>query len=181
MRVFAALPIPSEIKEEIAAINKSIKKLYSDLKIVDIPRIHITLHFFGGISGDEYEVLADLWENQTLKVPVIKTVCGSIDFFPLSGKPRVIYLDLKEGSNQIISYRERLEKLLTEAGFKKDEKIFKPHITLARNKYVYIDRSELQQFVIPDREFVLDRLVLYQSVLHREGPEYKPLKTVYFE
>ncbi|NOY09264.1 MAG: RNA 2',3'-cyclic phosphodiesterase [Spirochaetes bacterium] len=181
MRVFAALPIPSEIKEEIAAVNKSIKKLYSDLKIVDILKMHITLHFFGGISDNEYQVLADLWGNKTLKIPVIKTACGSIDFFPPSGKPRVIYLDLNKGSGQIISYRERLEKLLTEAGFKKDEKIFKPHITLARNKFVYIDRCKLQKLVIPEREFVLDRLVLYQSVLHREGPEYKPLKTVYFE
>ncbi len=181
MRVFAALPIPSKIKEEIAVITRSIKKLYSDLKIVDILRMHITLHFFGGISDNEYDALADLWENQTLKIPVIKTAYGSIDFFPPSGKPRVIFLDLKEGSSRIVSYRERLEKLLTEAGFKKDEKIFKPHITLARNKYVYIDRSELQRLVIPEREFVLDRLVLYQSVLHREGPEYKPLKTVYFK
>lgn len=181
MRVFLALPLPEETKTILKSINKKIKKLYSELKFVNTENMHITMHFFGELPDYNVEELKRILENPALKVPVIKSECGSLDFFPSSGKPRVIYINLQEGGDFISQYQNKLEDMLEDAGFKREQKVFKPHMTLARNKYLFIDRHKLRELTISDGPFFIDRLVLYKSILHKHGPEYISLKTVYFK
>lgn len=181
MRVFLALPLSEESKTVLESINKNIKKLYSELKFVNAENMHMTLHFFGELPDHKVEQLKTVLENPLLKIPVIRVEYGSIGFFPSSGKPRVIYINIKEGGDFISQYQNELESILGEAGFKRDEKAFIPHMTLARNKYMYIDRFKLKELAVPDDKYFIDRLTLYESILHKNGPEYIALKTVLFK
>jgi len=67
----------------------------------------------------------------------------------------------------------------------RDEKPFRPHLTLGRMKY--IDNKEALSNLINSSEGInlppqtVNELLLYESILKPEGPVYQPLKTVRFK
>ena len=181
MRVFAALPIPQEIKDEIAGIGKLIKARYENIKLVETSNIHLTIHFFGELDDNEVRRLYSVMDDKRLVIERVNASLGNIGFFPPRGNPRVIFVDIENGRESIYRFHGVFEELIRDAEFKVENKPFQTHITIARNKSSRISTEELKlKNAYRKLPFVFDRFVLYQSILHRSGPEYIPLRTVMF-
>ncbi len=181
MRVFAALPVPEDVKGEIARIARLIKERYENVKLVENSNIHLTIHFFGEINNEELERLYSIMDDERLVVERLRASLGKIGFFPSRGNPRVIFIDIDEGKERVYKFHGAFEILIKEAGFEIDSRPFQTHITIARNRFARIDTERLRgEDSYKGMSFVFDRFVLYQSVLHRKGPEYIPLRTVMF-
>ena len=70
-------------------------------------------------------------------------------------------------------------------GFEKEERKFRPHLTLARIKYIR-DREVLQEKLAEYRDTVfqkiqVEEIIYYESILRPGGPSYLPLATVPFK
>ncbi len=181
MRVFAALPLPEETRIEVTRVGKLIKRKYENIKLVEKSNIHLTIHFFGEVNDREIEHLYSVMNNEQLVIDRLRASLGKIGFFPSRGNPRVIFIDIEDGKESIYKFHGIFETLIGEAGFKIEKRPFQAHITIARNKSARIDHSELKvEDSYKKISFIFDRFVLYQSILHRNGPEYIPLKTVMF-
>jgi 2'-5' RNA ligase len=182
MRVFIALPLPPPVCVKLKESAEGLKTQYPGLKIVRNEGIHITLFFFGEIPEIAVNTLKTVMDNPALKYPKIKVSLGNWEQFPTRGNPRVIYVDIKEGKEQVLSYFETYRQLIADNGWprKREEKPFVPHITIARNKRERINPQFIKQLKLPDLSFFIDRFVLFQSILKRTGAEYFPLKTIMF-
>ena len=180
MRVFAALPLPDRAVEKLGGLAAELKARYPELKVVKPQGMHVTMVFFGELNQDQILEVMRVMDSPELKVASIQAVMGGVGQFPPKGQPRVIYCPITKGVPEI-SYLYRLYfQLLSNIGSIsiEEQRDFTPHITLARNKGAPIALSEVEEFFRFEFSLILDRLVLYQSILRPQGAEYKVMKTV---
>ncbi|UCF98289.1 MAG: RNA 2',3'-cyclic phosphodiesterase [Spirochaetaceae bacterium] len=195
MRIFAALPLPKQAVEKLEQLTAELKRRYPDLKVVKPHGMHITMVFFGELNQDQVLAIMRIMDNPALKVASIQAIMGGVGQFPPTGRPRVIYCPISKGIPEIghlyrLYYRlvSGIEGLSLEA-----ERDFTPHITLARNRLARlgvahtkagrtregrISLSDVEELFRFEYSLILDRLVLYQSILRPQGAEYKVMKTV---
>lgn len=182
MRVFAALPLPGPIILRLEEAARRLAAGCPGLKIVRPEGMHLTLHFFGEIAEEQAARVGAVMEDPALDLPAIPAALGPFGQFPPRGNPRVIWCGIRRGAEAVADRQRTFRRLIGGAGFPPDpaERPFSPHITLARSGSERIAPGALEELPILSDEFVLDRLVLYQSILSRQGAEYRPLKTVAF-
>jgi len=190
MRVFAALPLPDQAVEKLAKLAAELKARYSDLKVVKPQGMHITMVFFGELNQEQVLEVMRVMDSPELKMASIQAVMGGVGQFPPKGQPRVIYCPIQKGGPEIGHLYRVYQRLVSglEGLSLEEERDFTPHITLARNRGAgkKADRSRAGGIVLSEVEelfrfeysLILDRLVLYQSILRPQGAEYKVIKTV---
>lgn len=78
-----------------------------------------------------------------------------------------------------MSLNNHIFRGLTDAGFKLEERSFRPHVTLGRIKYLK-DISLLESAIEPFKnvnfqEVFISEVILFESILKPSGPVYRPL------
>jgi RNA 2',3'-cyclic 3'-phosphodiesterase len=185
MRVFAALPLPDRAVEKLGKLAEQLKARYPDLKVVKPGGMHVTMIFFGELGQERVLEVMRVMDSPELKVASIRAVMGGVGQFPPKGQPRVIYCPIQKGGPEIGYLYGLYHRLVSgvQGLALEDGRDFTPHITLARSKRERsragrISLSEVQELFRFEYSLILDRLVLYQSILRPQGAEYKVLKTV---
>jgi 2'-5' RNA ligase len=92
--------------------------------------------------------------------------------------PRVLFANIKDGKELQLLASE-IDKRLEKLGFELETRPFKPHLTLARIKFLK-NKKAFYQAVEKYRETLfqavpVNELIFYRSILKPEGPEYKEL------
>ena len=147
-------------------------------KPVRLDQIHFTLQFLGEIS-----------ENKTEKV---KKALGAVGFskfdltivgsgaFPNTRNPKVVWLGVdKDGKERMSRLANDVNEILGAIDLK-NEKPFKPHLTVFRIKNRIGDITE-ELLKSKDTKFgtqLVSQIVLKKSDLSPNGPEYTNLGTV---
>ena len=177
MRIFAGLPLPADTAGEIAVWMRGWPA--AGLKTVERGNLHITLFFFGELTEHQTRKLVEC--VGAVRHPRIEAVLGGIGRFPPGGRPRVFYVSLARGGEQVEAIHRLFVETIAPLGHTGERRSFKPHITCAR---VRRDRSPAPPPSfdgLSGRTFALDRLVLYESRLTPGGPHYHALRTVLFD
>ena len=99
--------------------------------------------------------------------------------FPKLQNPRVIWVGVKEGKEELSRISRNLEEILSRGGFKREERPFHPHLTLgrvksSRNRDSLIKAIESQKGYSAD-SMEVNEIVVMQSLLKPEGAEYSAL------
>jgi 2'-5' RNA ligase len=188
MRVFAALEVPPGVRDGIAGAFSKARSLAPKAKWVATEAMHLTLHFFGEIPEAEIGGFAPVFDDPALRSPAIRAQLGAAGFFPGGGPPRVLWVGLARGVEEIRTFwsrfTERLESLRADGGplrnWAPDSRGFSPHITVARTGAVPLSRHWADEAAVPPGEFLIERCVLFQSILGPAGARYVPMKTIPF-
>lgn len=153
---------------------------YEKINWVNPANVHVTLKFFGDTHTGRIPAI-----NKALTVASIDTEPFSIrladtGIFGSSYKPRVIWFGIQDGG-QIPLLAGRVFTELEKAGWERDRQNFVPHLTVARIKNL-VDKKRFQQVIDRYRgTFIQEERVssfhLYESILHKDGPEYRVIET----
>lgn len=174
MRVFLAIDPPLPIKKKIFRLTETIRNKYSNYSWVKEENYHITLHFFGEVEEDKIENIKAKIEKGIWGVDPFYLYSRSVGVF--SNDKHVLYIDFYR-EKKIEDLAKRLKKIINQKGKKKYH--FIPHLTLARGK-----RSSKQQYFALVKKlkqikininFLVDKIILYQSIITAEKPIYKSL------
>ncbi len=187
VRSFLAFDIPEEMRAELASLIEVLATKADGIKWLKPENIHCTMKFFGDV---EEEVLmgplaAAIEKELAHQAPISLNGVG-IGVFPNWRYPRVIWAGLAGETDAAKSLHARIETALEEFDLKRDSrKSFRLHLTLGRVKSKIKDPELLVSFVEKqvDRAFGkvdVDSLVMYKSVLTKEGPIYTPLRSFSF-
>lgn len=129
MRTFVAVEITDQ------GILNSIKNLQSNLRIdakpVELQNMHFTLLFLGEISEDMAQRVQN--ELKTIQFDSFDISFEGVGAFPKPKSPRVVWIGVKNGAEELVELAKIIEKKLSPLGFKSDKE-FKPHITIFRIK-----------------------------------------------
>ncbi len=177
MRVFFALPVPSAAELVLAQQAERLKHDFPGLKTVKREGLHITLSFFGEVNEQELEDLRGRMTDRLLvRAPIIASLTN-LGQFPTRGNPKIIFCSLGQGAEEVVEFARVFRRVVGN----NQEKRFLPHITLARNKRERLPDGYIRSLPPCKVEFCFDRLVLFQSILKRDGAEYNPLATLVFQ
>src|SRR6185436_17891691 len=176
MRVFLAIDIPEEIRNRLAAMQSELRSAATSARWVAAESAHLTMKFIGEVSDKRREdidaALAGLtWKEFPISVK-------GVGFFPGMRSPRIFWAGLQASSMEGRS--REIDIRMERAGFDREKRAFRPHITLARAKTSRIESSLVkaaEKFAETDfGSFIADRCFLYQSTLKPTGSVYTKLK-----
>ncbi len=175
MRTFVAVEITDQ------GILSSIKNLQSNLRIeakpVELQNMHFTLLFLGEISEDMAQRVQN--ELKTIQFDSFDISFEGVGAFPKPKFPRVVWIGVKNGANQLMELAKIVEEKLSPLGFKSDKE-FKPHITTFRLKNKIGDiTDELSKY--SNEKFgsqKISEIKFKKSVLTPSGPIYSDLQVV---
>lgn len=183
LRLFVAVEIPSGVKEEVGRFGAYLRGRIDGFRWVSPDRFHLTLRFLGEVDRGRIPMLREELARAAGKVEPFDFHLEGAGAFPSADRPRVIWVGVGQGKEQLIRLAGEIEETVRRAGFAPENRPFTPHLTLARAR----ERSggaSIQNALQPegDRYFgqvSCGQVVLMSSLLGRGGPTYTALDSLH--
>lgn len=178
-RLFLAIKIKPE--EKLLSLFNSFTSGFANDKIkwVNIHNLHITLKFFGETEENKITVIDNVILNTINLHQDFEFEISECGVFGSSYQPKVIWLGIKN-TDKLKQLTLNLLSEFEKAGFLSDRQNFVPHLTLGRindvaDKKLFFEK--IRKLNITDIQKVnVNEIILYESILKREGPQYIELK-----
>jgi len=181
VRCFISVDVEdANLLDGVMEVISQLASTRAHIKPVERENIHLTLRFLGEIDPSLIDRIYRVLQSIAFKPFTMKI--ERLGAFPSISNPRVIWLGVSTGANELKNIHSQLERGLEDLGFKREREEFIPHITIARvkssrNKALLVKKiMELQNVEIG--EMVVDTIRLKQSILTPRGPIYKTLREV---
>jgi len=184
IRTFAAVFPPAEVKEALLEVVEKLRKHCPDVKWVEKENMHLTLRFFGPLSEEQVEVASKCMTELSSRKAPFKARMGIVGAFPAPTRPRVLWVGVDVGKEELVGIATELENAFVKAGLGEADRPFSPHLTVGR---VRVPRKNLEleeairRLTFPKLEFTIDSLILTKSALTPRGPIYSPLTVAKLE
>ncbi len=182
MRLFIAIPLPSQIQNYISVLQNNLKQYQKKIIYVQNKNTHITLKFLGETPNNKISDILNSIKTIAESNTSFNAKISTVDSFPNSFNPKILWLGLdKISEEKIKKIAVGLDNLLESHGFQKETRDFTSHITFARvkdninnsilaNELVKIKKNiELTDF----KKFNIDKITLFQSRLTNAGAIYE--------
>lgn len=167
MRLFIAVPVPTDIRRAVAERKERLKAAGGSGRFVIEENYHITLHFIG--ESDDLMGAAEAMREAVYDARPFLLRLTDYGFFP-TGSGNTGYIGVSDETGELSALYETLEDALWDRGFSKNRSRLVPHITIGRN--ITGDGA----FSCPGKEaFTANSIVLYESRIGKRGPEYLPV------
>lgn len=184
IRCFVAIEIPETIRTLLISAQEELRKYIRGASWVKRGNIHLTLKFLGDVAPNQISVIKNVIEQVTDTRSPFSMELGGIGAFPNLTRPRIIWAGVNTGTDEVAVIAREIDVGLSRHGYERDEKPFRPHLTLARLKH----RMNLKPLVdvfqqydtINGARMIVKQIRIIQSNLRRSGAVYTPLETCCF-
>jgi 2'-5' RNA ligase len=130
MRLFVALEIPTEVRENLAALIESLRAVPPKARWVRPENLHVTLKFIGEVPETKLSVIRAALASVRSEQPVTLDFRG-LGFFPNEKHPRVFWVGI-EASPNLKTLAAEIDGTTEKLGIPREQRPFSPHLTLAR-------------------------------------------------
>jgi 2'-5' RNA ligase len=187
IRSFIAIELPAEITAALEEVSGELKKaLGTDrgLSWVKPGNIHLTLKFLGDVDASSVEDISDQLAEAAVGIPPFELALTTIGAFPGTRNPRVLWVGI-DVPDVLRDLKENIEDALDELGFEREDRPFRPHLTLCRVKSApagrKLGRAADNHPGIPPARFRVESIALVRSQLNPGGAKYTVLKEIHLK
>jgi RNA 2',3'-cyclic 3'-phosphodiesterase len=184
-RLFVAVPLPQAATDEVAAIVERVRAMAlppgaRDVRWVRLDTLHLTLRFLGPTPPDQVESTADAVAAAAASAagPFEVELAGA-GAFPSGRRPRTLWIDLGSGTDELADLARATEHSLEAAGWPREGRPFRPHLTLARSDGVSVGPLVADRLAaaMADRRiaWTVDALGLFESITGGGPARYLPI------
>lgn len=178
MRLFIAIDIPEDVRRAITEVIHILKGLKSDIKWVKPENIHITLKFLGEVEEERVEKIKEKLDSLSKWHTTFELKAVGTGVFPDFSRPRVLWIGIKSDERLQSLYQDVNSELET-LGFERENRSFKPHLTIGRVR----SRSDIKETLkilrgFSSRDFgkiSVKEILLMKSTLKPTGAEYEKI------
>lgn len=174
MRLFIAVEIPEKEKKTIWELISEQKRKNLPIKWVEFENLHITLKFLGEIEEKKLNKILPVLSTISSRTKSFHLCLENLGCFPGIRNPRVLWVGVSKGGDELIKLATDLEDELYKIGFKKEERKFHPHLTIGRIKTPCNIDDIINQPIKTDI-FDVKEFILFKSTLLPSGPVYERL------
>jgi len=178
VRCFVSVDIEDQgLLDALGEAQRGLENTGADLKCVERENIHITMRFLGdvreGLVGELQRLISGM-EFEPFRVEL-----RGLGAFPRLSRPRVVWVGISDGVEELKGIFRRLEPELVGMGFRPEGRGFSPHITVARVRSGR-NRERLVEEVTTHADEVFgemefEHIRLKKSVLTPRGPIYSTI------
>jgi 2'-5' RNA ligase len=149
------------------------------VKWVEENNIHITLKFLGETEENRLALIDNILRLRASRQSAITIRLNGLGVFGSRHDPRVIWTGIEPYEALAMLMKEMRDDFIP-AGYPADRQNIVPHLTLGRVKQIG-DKTQFQQSLDQYRNLTsepikLEKIILFESILRREGPLYTVLK-----
>lgn len=124
------------VKRKIKEIQDMLMSSGADLKPVGTEILHFTLTFLGDITETQRSFLCR--RLSSTRLPPLTIHLKEVGAFPGPRKPRVIWVGVTRGAEDLERYASTAVKMAVESGVAVDEReVFRPHLTICRARSLF--------------------------------------------
>ncbi|HAH21133.1 MAG: 2'-5' RNA ligase [Omnitrophica WOR_2 bacterium GWF2_43_52] len=178
MRTFIAIELEEKIKEFLSKIQAELKKLDEDIKWVTPHNAHLTLKFLGEVEEQKIPKIIQLLKEIACAAKPFTIEIKDIGSFPNLKSPRVIWVGVEKGKEELTRLAHTVEDALVSLKFPKESRAFSTHFTLGRVKHIKDTQGfqkEVEQIQFPLLAQEVTSVTLFKSTLTPKGPIYEKL------
>ncbi|MDI6815858.1 MAG: RNA 2',3'-cyclic phosphodiesterase [Actinomycetota bacterium] len=175
LRIFIGLDLPGRLKGELFEVSNQLKATIEGARWVARDNIHLTLKFLGSITEEQLAETETALLSKAAAFNQFSFECGALGAFPNQKRARVLWVGVDRGEREFVELSMLVEDALEPLGFARDDKPFKPHITLARlnpPKPVEQALRTVTETPYQGRNIPVRGITIYQSHLKPTGVEY---------
>jgi 2'-5' RNA ligase len=178
-RLFVAVRIAPEVAARLCRAQADLAPIISDIRWIQSESLHLTLKFLGRVDDARIPEIERSLQAGLAALPRFTVSCRGLGVFPAIRRPRILWAGLEGGA--LAQLAAAAEQALEPLGFPREEREFKPHLTIGRWRETARGgdalRGELERWRHHDfGASAVDEAVLFQSVLNPRGAVYTALK-----
>ncbi len=187
MRIFIGIKLADSVTASIQKFLEPFQKISTPVRWIKPKNIHLTLKFIGEVDQETYRNIESAL-SEPFADELDDTVPGSFDVeltgcgkFGKGTALSIFWIGIRP-TPALTSLYQSIEERLDRIGIPKEDRPFKPHITVGRNKrhYNFGKFNELIEQYGDQRinRFPVSAIQLFKSKLTPDGPIYTILKEI---
>lgn len=137
--------------------------------------IHLTVKFFGNVEEAKVPSISAALARVTKQFGPVEIQVGKTGVFPRPSRPQVLWIGIDDQSGGLARLQERVEAECARAGFSKEDRAFRPHLTVARIRKPHLANRLAEAHLRTEFAPVpitLSELILFRSELSSKGSKY---------
>jgi 2'-5' RNA ligase len=182
MRLFIAVNIPDDVKEQVTHIQKRLRAVPVDVRWVEEEKFHLTLKFLGEVKDEKLPAVVAALAGAIQGSSPFEATLSGLGVFPGMRAPRVIWAGMQQGQEELRSLAEKVDAALSCLGFEREKRKFTGHLTLGRVRSLQNIEALTNKIVsfaaTPIGTFAVRSVEVMQSILHPQGAQHQCLKSI---
>jgi len=184
-RLFVAVPAADEVRADVGKLMEKVaggpitERGPGQPRWVRVDDLHLTLRFLGATPDERQAEIAAALATAAAETAPFRVVLSGGGAFPSAYAPRVLWIGIAEGSDDLTGLVRHLNRELAPLGFPAETRPFTPHLTLARTDGVAGADERARVLTEAARDLRLtwqaDRIVLYKTLVGRGPVHYEGL------
>lgn len=184
VRTFVAIELPPDVLQALSQARERLRQGDSGRagRWVRTEGVHLTLAFLGEVPTERLQTIAMAVSRACQGVSAFSVTVGGLGCFPNTRRPRVVWMGVQDASGELAALQAAVGRELAAHGFPKEDRPFRPHLTLARVAQD-ADRAAVEALVRQvgegrvgaQQDMLVSRVSLMRSDLRPEGALYTEL------
>jgi 2'-5' RNA ligase len=183
VRLFTGIELGDAVRAKAAAIASALRERVqrnaprARVTWIAEERLHLTVRFIGEVDNPVAERIIGAL-RLPLAVPPFTIGFGELGAFPPKGAPRVIWIGVADGQDDVVRVESAISDRLLDLGIPKEDRPYSPHLTLARVR----EPARLRAGALFNGLSAslgrtrVDAITLFESKLSPKGPAYTVLQ-----
>ena len=176
MRLFLAIELSDDVRSHLLVARRRLETGLPKIAYTKPENLHVTLKFLGDVEPKRVDAITEsLGKIATQRIELHAT---GIECFPARGPIRVVTAALSgDGVAPLRALVDAIEQRMKFLGFDREQRAYKPHVTLARARPVLSAKfrqlaSDATVDLWPGPSFSPAEFVLMDSQLSPQGSKY---------
>jgi len=181
IRTFIAVHVPDRVRSKIAEFQNRLKPFGCDVRWVRPESIHVTLKFLGDVRAEQIGGIAESIRKAVESLDSFDVLVGGAGVFPDARRPRVLWIGVQKGSEELIVLASKIEDVCSKFNFKKEMRAFSAHLTIGRvrsPKGIASLMEAMQTIGFEGGSYPVEEIVVMKSDLQQTGAVYTPLHRI---
>ena len=181
-RMFCAVELPNEVRKQLDEHMLKLRNAVPDVAASwsRVENIHLTLKFLGNVALDQIPAISAAATRTVAEFSPFTICIGNTGVFPRPSRPQVLWIGVSDPSGNLSALQERLENECAAEGFPKENRAYRPHLTIARIRRPNGSRRLAESHLamqFNETEIELSELILFRSELSPKGSKYTAIST----
>lgn len=176
-RMFCAVELPAEVRTRLQEHTGRVREAVSDASAswTRPENVHLTLKFFGNVPNRKLPLIADAASRVAASFSPFQIRIGGTGVFPKPSRAQVLWIGVDDASGRLSALQQRLEEEFAVEGFAKEDRAYRPHLTIARIRRPEGARRLAETHLQTSFEFAqltVKEIVVFRSELSSKGSRY---------
>lgn len=182
IRTFISINLDGSLHKTLGEVIERFASSKASVKWVPPENAHLTFKFLGNIDESRLPEIVTACERAVEGTKPIDVEVRAVGCFPNMNRPRIVWLGVEKGREELRELQRKIERELEKIGFPGEDREFKAHLTIGRVKGRQ-GISKLCRLLEEDRNVFIglmraDKISIMKSKTLPSGPVYTELKAI---